>query len=102
MREYKSPTYAGRCLDAWCRQVMRSRLGPMKKVARSLRNHRELILNWFHARRQYNSGVVEGMNAIVKLRFRKAFGFRIFDAIEVALYHQLGNLPEPEITHRFC
>ena len=100
--EYKSPTYAGRCLDAWCRQVMRSRLEPMKKVARSLRNHRELILNWFLARKQYNSGVVEGMNALVKLRFRKAFGFRTFDAIEVALYHQLGNLPEPEITHRFC
>ncbi len=100
--EYKSPTYAGRCLDAWCRQVMRSRLDPMKKVARSLRNHRELILNWFHARRQYNSGVVEGMNTIVKLRFRQAFGFRTFDGIEVALYHQLGALPEPEIAHRFC
>jgi transposase len=40
---------------------MRSRLEPMKKVARSLRNHRELILNWFRARKQYNSGVVEGM-----------------------------------------
>ena len=100
--EYKSPTYAGRCLDAWCRQAMRSRLEPMKKVARSLRNHRELILNWFHARRQYNSGVVEGMNTIVKLRFRQAFGFRTFDGIEVALYHQLGALPEPEIAHRFC
>ncbi len=67
-----------------------------------MRNHRELILNWFRARRQYNSGVVEGMNALVKLRFRKAFGFRTFDAIEVALYHQLGALPEPEIAHRFC
>ena len=100
--EYKSPTYAGRCLDAWCRHAMRSRLEPMKKVARSLPNHRELILNWFGARRQYNSGVVEGMNALVKLRFRKAFGFRTFDAIEVTLYHQLGALPEPEIAHRFC
>ena len=81
---------------------MRSRLEPMKKVARSLPNHKELILNWFGARRQYNSGVVEGMNALVKLRFRKAFGFRTFDAIEVTLYHQLGAFPEPEIAHRFC
>jgi len=38
----------------------------------------------------------------VKLRFRKAFGFRTFEAIEVALYHQLGQLPEPEVAHRFC
>ena len=59
--DYKSPTYAGRCLDAWCRQAMRSRLEPMKKVARSLRQHRELILNWFVAKRQYNSGIVEGL-----------------------------------------
>ena len=99
--EYKSPTYAGRCLDAWCRHAMRSRLDPIKKVARSLREHRELILNWFRAKRQYNSGVVEGLNTLVKLRFRKAFGFRTFDAIEVALYHQLAQLPEPEVTHRF-
>ena len=30
---------------------------------------------------------------MVKLRFRKAFGFRTFEAIEVALYQQLGQLP---------
>jgi transposase len=92
--EYRSPTYAGRLLDAWCRSAMRSRLEPMKKVARSLRQHRELILNWFRAKRQYNSGIVEAMNANVKLRFRKAYGFRTFEAIEVALYHQglLKNL----------
>ena len=98
---YKSPTYADRCLDAWCRAAMRSRLDPIKKVARSLRQHRELILNWFRAKKQYNSGIVEGLNANVKLRFRKAYGFRTFPAIQVALYHQLGHLPEPKTTHRF-
>ena len=100
--EYRSPTYAGRFLEAWCRQAMRSRIEPIKKVARSLREHRTSILNWFRAQKQYNSGIVEGLNALVKLRFRKAFGFRTFQAIEVALYHQLGELPEPELTHRFC
>ncbi len=74
----------------------------MKNVARSLRKHRELILNWFRAKRQYNAGIVEGQNALMKLRFRKAFGFRTFEAIQVALYYQLGDLPEPEVTHRFC
>lgn len=102
MWEYRSPTHAGRFLDAWCRQAMGSRIEPIKKVARSLRQHRESILNWFRARRLYNSGIVEGLNGLVKLRFRKAFGFRTFAAIEVALYHQLGELPEPKVTHRFC
>lgn len=102
MWKYRSPTYAGRFMDAWCRQAMRSRLEPVKKVARSLREHRELILNWFRARKQYNSGIVEGLNLQVKLRFRKAFGFRTIEAMETALYHQLGQLPEPQLAHRFC
>ena len=88
--------------DAWCQQAMRSRIEPIKKVARSLRKHRQLILNWFVAKKKYNAGIVEGLNAMVKLRFRKAFGFRTFEAIEVALYHQLGQLPQPEVAHRFC
>lgn len=102
MWEYKSATYAGRFLDAWCRRVMRSRLEPLKRVARSLREHREPILNWFRARKQYNAGIVEGLNALAKVRFRKAFGFRTYSATEVALYHELGHLPEPKLTHRFC
>jgi transposase len=99
---YTSPTWAGKFLDAWCRSAMRSRIEPLKKVARSLREHRPLILNWFRARKQYNAGIVEGLNANAKLRFRKAYGFRTFEAVQVALYHQLGCLPEPPITHRFC
>jgi len=38
----------------------------------------------------------------VKLGFRRAYGFRTYKAVEVALYHQLGHLPEPPIAHRFC
>jgi hypothetical protein len=34
----------------------------MKKMARSIRNHRELILNWFRAKKEFSSGVVEGLN----------------------------------------
>jgi len=46
--EYTSPAFrgwAGKFLDAWCRDVMRSRIEPLKKVVRSLRAHRPLILN---------------------------------------------------------
>ena len=100
--DYRSPTHAGRFLDAWCRSAMRSRLEPIKRVARSLRQHRELILNWFRAKKQYNNGIVEGMNLNVKLRFRQAYGYRRFDTVKTALYHQLGHLPEPQVTHRFC
>ena len=80
---------------------MPRRLEPIKKVARSLCEHRRVILNWFIAKQQDNATIVEGLHAMVKLRFRKAFGFRTFDALEVVLYHQLGQLPEPELAHGF-
>jgi len=99
---YLSPYWAGRFLDRWCAQTMRSRIEPMKKVARMLRAHRALLLNWFRAKGQLSSGVVEGFNTKAKLTARKSFGFRTYHAMEIALYHALGALPEPESTHRFC
>jgi transposase len=74
----------------------------MKKVARMLRSHEGLILNWFRAKGTMSSGVVEGLNSKVKLTMKKAYGFRTVQAVELALYHSLGKLPEPESTHRFC
>ncbi|MFC4520201.1 transposase [Cupriavidus pinatubonensis] len=73
----------------------------MKKFARTVRAHRELILNYFHARKQFSSGVVEGLNNKAKVTMRKSYGFRTFRATEIALYHALGNLPEPQSTHTF-
>ena len=73
----------------------------MKKVAKMLRSHRELLLNWFHAKGEISAGVVEGLNNKVKVTTRKAYGFRSYRAISLALYHNLGGLPEPELTHRF-
>jgi transposase len=99
--DYNAPYWAGEFLDEWCRQVMRSRIEPMKKIARSLREHRELILNYFRAQKMFSSGVVEGLNNKAKLTMRKAYGFRTFRTLELALYHSLGKLPEPESTHEF-
>jgi transposase len=100
--QYTSPHWAGHFLDQWCTETMRSKIDPMKKVARMLRAHRQLLLNWFRAKGQLSSGIVEGFNTKAKLTTRKAFGFRMYHAIEIALYHALGALPEPESTHRFC
>ena len=100
--EYATPAWAGKFLDSWCTQAMRSRLAPMKKVAKSLRRHRHLILNWFLALGGISSGVVEGFNGKAKLTTRKAYGFRTPQGIEFALFHVMGRLPEPKCTHRFC
>jgi transposase len=99
--EYQSPHWAGKFLDDWCAQVMRSRIEPMKKVARTLRSHRALLLNYFRAKKQLSSGAVEGLNNKAKLTMRKSFGFRTFRVTEIALYHTLGRLPEPDVAHKF-
>ena len=100
--EYKSAWWAGKFLDEWTGRVMRSRLEPMKKIARSIRTHRPLILNWFRARGQVSAGAVEGLNNKVKLVTRKSYGFRTAKVAKLALLHNLGHLPEPKRTHRFC
>ncbi len=80
---------------------MRSKIGPMKKVARALKDKRELILNWFRAEGKISAGIVEGFNNILKLITRKSYGFRTQNAYEIALYHNLGALPQPDFTHEF-
>jgi len=99
---YQSAAWAGKFLREWCTRTMRSGLAPMKKVARSLREHEDLLMNWFKAHGEVSAGAVEGLNLKAKLTMRKAFGCRTFEGIETALYHQLGHLPEPEFTHKFC
>jgi transposase len=97
---YNSPAWAIKFLDDWCDQVMRSRIEPMKRIAKTLRRQRQLILNYFHAKKQFSSGVVEGLNNKAKLTMRKAYGFRTFRITEIALYHALGDLPQPHAAHR--
>jgi transposase len=48
-----------------------------------------------------SSGVVEGLNNKAKVTMRKSYGFRTYRVLELALYHSLGKLPEPESTHDF-
>ncbi|OQX05445.1 MAG: ISL3 family transposase, partial [Desulfobulbaceae bacterium A2] len=77
-------------------------LNPMKKVARMLRSHRPLLLNWFKAKWQIALGCVEGFNNKAKVVTKRAYGFRSYDHLKIALYHSLGDLAAPERTHKYC
>ncbi len=80
---------------------MRSRIDPLKKIARSLRTHRGLILNYFCAQKLLSSGVVEGLNNKAKVTMRKSYGFRTYRVLELALYHSLGKTPRTAVYPRF-
>jgi transposase len=98
---YTSTTWAGKFLDAWCGRVLRSRLEPLKKVARTLRRHRQLLLNYFEAKKEFTNSIVEGLNNKLKTTLKRSYGFRTDLARKVALYHTLAQLPLPPLTHSF-
>ncbi len=99
---YVSAFWAGRYLDRWCTAATRSRIEPIQKVARTLRSHRGLLLNWFAARRAFSHGATEGLNNKARTITKRAYGFRSYEHARIALFHTLGKLPEPPwLTHRF-
>lgn len=100
--EYGSPTFAGNFLDRWCKQALASRIEPMQRMARTLTGHRDLLLNYFRAKKEFSSGVVEGLNNKVRVVTRRSYGFRELDTLKIALFHTLGKLPEPKLAHRFA
>jgi transposase len=99
--EYTSVAWAGKFMEAWCTQVMRSRLEPMKKVAKTIRSHKQLLLNWFEAKNIISLGAVEGQNNKAKVVIRKSYGFKTAEMLKITLYHKLGGLPIPDIAHRY-
>jgi transposase len=99
--EYQRADFPGKFLDNWVTRALQTDLDPIKKVARMLRSHKPLILNWFKAKGRLSSGAVEGMNLKAKLTMRKANGFKSLKSLQIALYHELGALLETECHHRF-
>ena len=53
-------------------------------------------------KKQFSSGVVEGLNNKVGVVTRRSYGFRELDTLKIALLHTLGKLPEPQLAHRFA
>lgn len=64
---------AAQKLDEWCRWAMRSQLRPFKKLARTLRKHKDGVLAYVQTR--LNNGRTEGLNGKIRVITRRAFGF---------------------------
>mgnify|MGYP003513776100 CR=1 FL=1 len=46
--------------------------------------------------------MVEGMNHKARVSLARSFGHRSFEVLKLVLYHNLGALPEPPCSHKFC
>lgn len=74
-------------LTSW---MMRSRLEPMKKVAKSLRKHKKEIFTYFINRT--SNAFAEGINSLIQTGKRKARGFRTFKGFRIMTFLTVGKL----------
>lgn len=77
-------------LKQWCTNVMRSKVEPMKNVARMIRNHLEGIVAW--ARTRLTNGFLEALNGLFQAAKRKARGYRRLSTIRTIIFLIAGKL----------
>ena len=76
--------------EVWYRDAMRSKLEPVKKVARMVQDHLEQVLNYFVHR--VTNAYSEGLNSIIQALIKRANGYRNRDRLKRDLYFHLGGL----------
>ena len=97
--DYTYPASARKYLDQWFWWATHSRLKPMRDFAWMLRRHQDDILSYFKV--LIDNGAVEALNNKAKAISHRAFGYRTAETFKLALYHGLGKLPMPQLTHKF-
>jgi transposase len=71
-------------LDRWLSPAESSEVGMLAKFAKTLRNHRVGILNYYEHR--ITTGALEGTNAKIRVMQRKAYGFRDEEYLKLKIY----------------
>ena len=86
----KAPPGNRSSLEQWCTNVMRSKVEPMKDVARMIRKHFEGIIAWSQTR-QIN-GFLEAINGLFQAAKRRARGYTNFETMRTVLFLIAGKL----------
>ena len=81
---------ASAMLKQWCTNVMRSKVEPMKQVARMVRNHFDGIVAWTQTRQ--TNGFIEALNGLFQAAKRKARGYTRFATMRTVLFLIAGKL----------
>ncbi len=98
--EYKAPWAAERFLKCWTTSALRSRLEPLRKFVRTLRQHFFGVLAFVNTR--LTNAIAEGLNRIVQIVKNRASGFRTLDAFNDMIFLTVGDINIPEqIPKRF-
>jgi len=88
--DYISIGAARKFFEDWSKQVNRSKLKPMKKVAQMLQNRFQGLLNYLKHR--ITNAASEGMNSLIAKIIANARGLRSFPMLRVRVLFFLGKL----------
>jgi transposase len=98
--DYKAPWAAKRFLKNWTSSALRSRLEPMRKFARMVRQHLSGILAFVDSR--LTNAISEGINRIIKIVKNRASGFCSLEPFSDMIFLTVGDVDIPaQIPARF-
>ncbi|MBX3668777.1 MAG: ISL3 family transposase [Rhodocyclaceae bacterium] len=80
-------------LKKWCSNVMRSKVEPMKDVAKMVLSHFDGIVAWAQTRQ--TNGFLEAINGLFQAAKRKALGYTRFTTMRTVLFLIAGKLDLP-------
>lgn len=90
--------YADVYLREWIGWAKRSKLEPMMKLAKTIKQHEEGILRWFHTK--MTNGFLEGLNGLVQAAKRKARGYRNVENLIAMVYMTANKSRLPGLVAR--
>ncbi len=88
--ERKQINVVSAMLKQWCTNVLRSKVEPMKEVARMIRKHFDGIVAWTQTRQ--TNGFIEALNGLFQAAKRKARGYTRFNTMRTVLFLIAGKL----------
>ena len=83
-------------LTQWATNVMRSKVEPMKEVAKMIRSHLDGIIAWTQTRQ--TNGFLEAINGLFQAAKRKARGYGSFSTMRTVVFLLAGKLDFSKIN----
>lgn len=88
--ERKQINVVSALLAQWCINVMRSKVEPMKEVAKMIRHHFDGIIAWAQTRQ--TNGFLEALNGLFQAAKRKARGYARIHTMRTVIFLIAGKL----------
>ena len=92
--DFKARWAADRFIKRWTTTALKSRLEPIRRFVKTIREHMHRILPYVETR--MTNAIAEGLNRIIKIVKNRASGFRTLEAFTDLIFLTVGDVNIPE------